>query len=471
MGMARGRPQHFASASEGLLARIIRRNSAPTVGVYLREVARASLAASLLHGAVGCARDHSLSHLDGGMPDAIVDADTWVDAAGPPFSAPLCDGDRLLLLAGMDLPSQPDFVGAYGARPFESPMFELMDWLGSACATATDVAACEQALGDSGDVWVSHLRTTDGDDVEVLSTREAVVSFIGGVDTAQKAVLLAWQAGYHIACDDSGRYGVREAEGGYEVLAIRTNDCPIERHHVLLFVGHDGTVEERASALIESTEACIGRRPPGLRPAEPTEGPVTVGEHFARIARLEAAAVTAFEVLAEELEQLGAPAALVRQTRQAAQDEVRHTQLMAELARRFGGYPGEARIEPRPLRSLRELALDNAAEGCVRETFGALVGTYQVEAAEDPAVARTMRVIAEDETRHAELSWAIAAWVEPLLSAEDRAAVDAATRRAVVQLRAEASLPVDSQVASVAGLPHPLAAVTMVDRLSRDLWC
>ncbi len=62
------------------------------------------------------------------------------------------------------------------------------------------------------------------------------------------------------------------------------------------------------------------------------------------------------------------------------------------------------------LRSLEALAVENAVEGCVRETMGALFAMHQAASAADPHVRATMVSIAPDETRHAALGWAVAEW-------------------------------------------------------------
>jgi len=62
------------------------------------------------------------------------------------------------------------------------------------------------------------------------------------------------------------------------------------------------------------------------------------------------------------------------------------------------------------LDALVDVALENAVEGCVRETYGALIATRQAEAASDPVVRRAMRKIAADETAHAALSWDVASF-------------------------------------------------------------
>jgi hypothetical protein len=64
-------------------------------------------------------------------------------------------------------------------------------------------------------------------------------------------------------------------------------------------------------------------------------------------------------------------------------DEVRHARDVQVLARDFGAETVWAQVKQTALRSLLEIALDNAREGCVRETFGALLATYQAASAED----------------------------------------------------------------------------------------
>ena len=60
--------------------------------------------------------------------------------------------------------------------------------------------------------------------------------------------------------------------------------------------------------------------------------------------------------------------------------------------------------------------LENAVEGCVRETFGALLAMHQRERAADPGVRGPCAASPQDETRHAELAWAIHRWALPRLS-------------------------------------------------------
>jgi hypothetical protein len=197
-----------------------------------------------------------------------------------------------------------------------------------------------------------------------------------------------------------------------------------------------------------------GRRPAGLLEAPPLARDDGVGEALAEMARLEAASVHAFRRLARELVALRAPAPLVRAAERSARDESRHARAMARLARRRGAVPARVRLRALPgARSLEAFAIENAVEGCVRETFGALVALRQSRRARDGAFARQMARIARDEVRHAALAWSIARWVEPRLPEAARTRVHAATRAAVGALRCEVRA-VRPEIAAELGLPY-----------------
>src|SRR5262249_35145843 len=140
----------------------------------------------------------------------------------------------------------------------------------------------------------------------------------------------------------------------------------------------------------------------------------------------------------EELRAHGAPAPLLAQVARAARDEVRHARATARLARRYGGHPQRPAIAPPRLRSLEAIALENAVEGGVNETYAALEAQWLAEHAQDPEIARTMGAIALDEARHAALSWQVAAWVDAQLRPAARARVKQARQQAVERLRAAA---------------------------------
>ena len=154
-----------------------------------------------------------------------------------------------------------------------------------------------------------------------------------------------------------------------------------------------------------------GRRPAGLgRPRGRRNGGDPLGTLLAQMASLEAASIPAFETLARELEAHGAPRSLCRAARRAAADEVRHARMMTALARRHGARPAQLRTRPGCIRSLARISVENCVEGCVRETFGAMVAMWQAREAKDPELRRVFRVIARDEARHAALAFRVAGW-------------------------------------------------------------
>jgi hypothetical protein len=203
-----------------------------------------------------------------------------------------------------------------------------------------------------------------------------------------------------------------------------------------------------------------GRAPEGFAPLPHAK---SLGELFCVFAKLESAAVLAFDRMALELAAHEAPLALVRDAERAASDERRHTRMMTTLARRYGCEPDTQVDAPSHVRPLFEIALENAVEGCVRETFGAVLAMYQSANAPDPKVRCAIRAIAEDESAHAELSWRVARCIEARLTAEERLRIESARAEAFDELEREAELPLWRE----SGLPHPTAARALVRELRR----
>lgn len=214
----------------------------------------------------------------------------------------------------------------------------------------------------------------------------------------------------------------------------------------------------------------VGRRPAGLARPRGRRAATALGGYFASAAHLEAASVHAFERMAEELAAHGAPRSLVRAARRSARDEVRHARVTSRIARRFGGEPAAVRVRSRGVRRLRDMALENAVEGCVRETYGALVATWQASHAQDAGIRRAMDRIAQDETRHAALSWAVARAIDPMLDDRDRRRVAAARARAVRTLRREVAAVTHPDLVREAGVPDASSALRLVDELAAAVW-
>jgi hypothetical protein len=213
---------------------------------------------------------------------------------------------------------------------------------------------------------------------------------------------------------------------------------------------------------------CIGgRRPAGYRRGRPC-GPA-VGAYIAQQAELEAASVRAFADLHDDLIALGAPRSLVRAAVSAAADEVRHARVCDRLARRHGVVPDLRAIGAAARRTRAQLATDNLVEGCVRETYGAVLASYQARAAGDPELRGAMSAIARDEAKHAALSWRIHGWLWPRLSADERRAALAAAVRARGELADRAGEP-DAELRELAGLPDPVAGRAVLAALDDVVW-
>ena len=142
---------------------------------------------------------------------------------------------------------------------------------------------------------------------------------------------------------------------------------------------------------------------------------------------------------------------------------------MALLAHRFGATPAKVEVAPQHARTPFDIALENAVEGCVRETYGALVAEYQARTAADPEIRSVLRRIARDEARHARLSHDVAAWLEPRLSSDERAAIARARADAIADLRAAVLHPPADEVARLAGMPKPRDARALLDALEYDV--
>ena len=355
--------------------------------------------------------------------------------------------------------------------------FTVVSEVGTACATAT-TRACHQKIRMHPEPFRStsclqlcsetSVVTTAGDEVRRWVGVPEIRALLGPIDTPDEALLLVEAMGYDLTCADAERTTVRAAPGGFLVTATKiTRDCaPIITTRYTLRIWRSGEIQEVRTEEIARDSACIGRVPDGLASVPADEGRSLLGDFLARAAHLEAASVVAFERLAAELSALGAPTSLVDEARRAAEDEVRHADVVSALARaRGGGTPVPPCVKELPLRALFALALENAVEGCVRETFGALVGAHQARRAADAELAAAMRDIAADEARHAALSWKVHVWAMERLGPKERAHIQQAQADALSHLAASTTRAPAPEVARAAGLPGPAEAACLLDVL------
>ena len=142
---------------------------------------------------------------------------------------------------------------------------------------------------------------------------------------------------------------------------------------------------------------------------------------------LEHASVAAFSRLSLELMAVAAPPDLLSDVHAAALDEIAHAELCFAIAARIDGHdagPGGFPMSAETVRGdLAEVAAAAAREGCIDETLAAAMARRRAELASEPEIARALHRIADDEERHAELSWRIVRWALSVGGDDVRAAV------------------------------------------------
>ena len=216
-----------------------------------------------------------------------------------------------------------------------------------------------------------------------------------------------------------------------------------------------------------------GRRFEGYAPAATCSADANaVARYFASCAHLEAASVVAFERLAGELAFHDAPHDLIEACRAAAREETQHAASVGALAHRFGAQPAPLEAEAaHASRAVLEIAIENAVEGMVRELFGAAQAHWRAARATDVTVRETMGRIADDESRHAELSSRIGEFLASRLDATSLEQVRLASEAARGDLRRElACSEVDPALVAIAGVPTRASALMLFDALERDIW-
>jgi hypothetical protein len=228
-----------------------------------------------------------------------------------------------------------------------------------------------------------------------------------------------------IANDDNCEALCRAALGLEPAIAITR--C------VITAANRDGAT--LAVTYLEPIDCGAGRKPAGYAAPPRRAG---AGAWLASIATLEAASVTAFARLARVLVRLHAPTKLVEAARRAIADELAHASAIGALARRHGAHV-DAPLVPAVTdasndREIEHLAIENAVEGQVGETFGALLAACQARAAADPDVRAVFGRIAGDEARHAALAHQLAPWFERRLGWRERNAVARARQDAIARV-------------------------------------
>lgn len=212
---------------------------------------------------------------------------------------------------------------------------------------------------------------------------------------------------------------------------------------------------------------CEGRRHACWQDAPQGTGRNAIGAWLGRAASAEAGSVHSFHRLVRELERFGAPAELIDRAKGAMRDEVAHARMMTRLAGDWGGRAQAIEVAPVEERSLFELALENATEGCSKETFAALIALHQAEHAQERGIADCMRHIAEDEMRHGQLAWDLHAWFLARLSREEAEQINQALALSLEELgRSPVRERMNSEQRQVLGLPDSHELPGLASRLN-----
>jgi len=210
---------------------------------------------------------------------------------------------------------------------------------------------------------------------------------------------------------------------------------------------------------------CEGRRPLGH--LEETACGDDLGGYLAHCAHLEAASTTAFRQLAAQLRRWGAPADLIDRCLRAAREESEHADTVTALATARGGDVVAPRRQPAE-ETLLQVALHNATEGCVFETWAALAAYLKAGRAEDAEVRSAYARIAQEEAGHGQLAWDLHAWLMGQLSAAEQAQVRAAQRDALARLPQIAAAQARRTPAAL-GMPAPDTVAEMAAHLRTRL--
>ena len=248
--------------------------------------------------------------------------------------------------------------------------------------------------------------------------------------------------------------------------------------------------EARVAAIRERSDWTTLAVDAPSRPATPPEGSgwsvpqseldaearSRVAAAWARDAAMEHASVASFARFTLELLALGAPADLVLGSLDAGRDEVEHAVACFALASRYAGKSlGPAGLDVGGAAPAVDLAGAVGAaivEGCIGETLSALLAEARLARAEDADVRGTLRRIANEEARHAELAWRFVGWA--ITSGGE--SIREAARRAFASALASAPQAWDPSLAAISastlrahGLLDEAAAREVVARAFSDV--
>ena len=284
----------------------------------------------------------------------------------------------------------------------------------------------ECSISDSCFGGYSELQLTDAEFVSYLDENNQL--------TEQQCIYICMDTYYY---DDlCGCHYLEKTENEEHVIRCETVTCEIE-----------------------------GRGHGNIQKATHVFGPTALSHWFARALHAEASSVASFLQLRAELLQVHAPQPLLDRCLRAAKQEVVHARLMAKYCKEQKGTPPPLDFGSPPQRSLFLLAMDNAIEGCVFETYAALRAHHQSMHAEEEHIRNVMKTIACDETEHAQLAWDIHSWILPQLTVQECQEIHIAMRKAFENLVESVQQHRQHPMASRLGFPD----VHLVHALQQEI--
>ena len=215
----------------------------------------------------------------------------------------------------------------------------------AACATAAEgLWGGALIRNDCGQIGCrGHQLVTSTAGTPSVLTQDTLLAYLGPIDTAAEARLLAWSKGFNVSCSPALDGQV------YVVQATQDmSDCPIQTDTVSIQIDAQGVMTETARTKGE-LGPCVGRLPPGVHSSAKA---TCAGAWLAHAAEMEASSAHAFQVLAGELAAHGAPEALVQWALRAEQEELGHARTMAALAAHQGFAPAAVPLPQLPHRGL-----------------------------------------------------------------------------------------------------------------------
>lgn len=177
-------------------------------------------------------------------------------------------------------------------------------------------------------------------------------------------------------------------------------------------VGGAARVADPVAAAGWCEDLAIRCDPAAVTPAQRAR----LAAYWTTLGRDEHASIASFSRFNLELLALGAPSDLLAASTRAISDEIRHARVAWGLAAAWSGDAvgaGPISLDGALDRSSDPAAVLLAAirEGCLNETVSAAQARAAAEGAVDPALRAALTAVADDEARHAELSWSFVRWM------------------------------------------------------------